>query len=98
MSSFEIVSKKIIFLRTIVNYLTILTNFGEFIDNLIKKNENTKYLTQRLVDLSQKTYAVDKLHIAGHKGSCLTKFDPYLFPELIKAIVDIVDINLYLNI
>jgi hypothetical protein len=42
-----------------VNYLTILTNFGEFIDNLIKKNENTKYLTQRLVDLSQKTYAVD---------------------------------------
>ena len=82
MSSFEIVSKKIIFLRTIVNYLTILTNFGEFIDNLIKKNENTKYLTQRLVDLSQKTYAVDKLHIAGHKS--LTKFDPYLFPELKK--------------
>jgi len=75
--------------------LTILTNFREFIDNLIKKNENTKYLTQRLVDLSQKAYAVDKFHIARHKGSCLTKFDPYLFPELKKAIVDIVDINLY---
>ena len=41
--------------------------------------------TQRLVDLSQKTYVVDKLHIAGHKSSCLTKFDPYLFPELKKA-------------
>ena len=64
--------------------MTFLTNFGE-LDNLIKKNENKKYLTQRLVDLSQKTYVVDKLHIAGHKGSCLTKFDPYLFPELKKA-------------
>ena len=52
-------------------------------------------MTQRLVELSQKTYAVDKIHIAGHKGSCLTKFYPYLFPELKKAIVDIVDINLY---
>jgi hypothetical protein len=76
--------------------LTILTNFREFIDNLIKKNENTKYLTQRLVDLSQKTYAVDKLHIAGHQGrQGLTKFDPYFFPELKKAIMDIVNINLY---
>jgi hypothetical protein len=72
--------KKIIFLRKKVNYFTILTNFGEFIDNLIKKNENTKY-------------AVDKLHIAEHKGSCLTKFDPYLFPELKKAIVDIKHMN-----
>ena len=28
---------------------------------------------------------MDKLHIQGHKGQCLTKYDPYLFTELKNA-------------
>jgi len=41
--------------------------------------------TKRLVDFSNYIFAVDKLHIQGHKGNCLKTYHPKLFSQLDEA-------------